>query len=858
MDRQERISISTYDSENIDGPSGRLREPNISFKKIAGAIKSEILEEVTKLLQEPHLGTNELREILQQVDEEGSSLLHIAVSINNLEIVRVVLSAINRRNEQSLRWLRNARDESPLHVAFQVDNIEIIKVLLEFPEFTIIPSNHSDLLKIAASDHSPQSLAKLKLILEHSCGNPLNLYTDFKRHFPAARFPSSELESTIPIIVVGDSNAGKSTLIKSLQIEGMKSQFFHLFFNVSDVSTHKAGIIPTPFESAWFGNVVFYDLSSHREFVHEAILHCGHLSDAVFIVVVNLHNKNEDITRQLVYWLKFVQYHHKKVSGRPDRLPNVAIVGSHLYQLRFGQLANRERFLYTVYPRARRHFNEEEFNIIARELMDCRKSSVPNTILRLALSHEFKTLRRNRPQLPSQSYVLYGMIKNFCSQRKVSYMSVSQVLYLLEKDEVHCKMIQPKVGVVLRLCKSLAELNLLLVLHKEEELEKSWIIIDSHSLLCKVEQAIFSDETLPTDNGMLTHDDLVSLFDALPNVDPEMMINLMIHYCYCSKISLAYSPLPSWTKRNKYFFPHLLPEHPVSELPQHDLMFAWSISPSSPYQYFMPHFVHHFLLRLCQEPEISRESYDRARRTLITSFPSIGLEMVVHVYSNQAIIVSMRNEGNSLTLSEENVVNCLQMRNRLIGKIRSVLEDLDPNIRSNLSLREALISGKDERHPVHYPVLCPPIIRGIIRSDINQSYGIDDVLHAVDNRSMNVNPLSHPEPLSSVEDLLLFEPYFYLSDEVRSALREPQDPEDSVSDAFFESLTRDLGMERLYLVLSAVGVSSVDINSIRDLPDATFHRKLSRAHSFVQGIGLTYDRLRLILDSISFFKLDEF
>ena len=68
----------------------------------------------------------------------------------------------------------------------------------------------------------------------------------------------------------------------------------------------------------------------------------------------------------------------------------------------------------------------------------------------------------------------------------------------------------------------------------------------------------------------------------------------------------------------------------------------------------------------------------------------------------------------------------------------------------------------------------------------------------------HVNPLSHPEPLSSVEDLLLFEPYFYLSDEVRSALREPQDPEDSISDAFFESLARDLGMEKLFLVWSAV------------------------------------------------------
>lgn len=853
---------SGNDTDEVDTDGGYggntiSQEPGVLlnlFQNIAGFMKSGNLEETSKLLHNPQLPLDHLGELLQMIDEEGSSLLHIAVTVNNLEMVKVVLTAIDKRNEESLKWLWNSRGESPLHIAFHIDSIDIIKALLEFPKAAVIPSNHSNLLQIATSDPSPNSVIKLKLIMEHSNGNPLNLYPDFRQHFPAVRFPKVELESTIPVIVVGDSNAGKSTLIKSLQIEGVKSQFFHLFFNVSNVSAHKAGIIPTPFQSAWFGNVVFYDLSSHREFVHEAILHCGHLTDAVFIVVVNLHDKTDDITKQLVYWLKFVKYHYNKACGRSDRLPNVAIVGSHLYQLRFGKLANRERFLLNAYPRARPYFNEADFNIIARELMDCRKSSVPNTILRLALSHEFKTLRRNRPQLPSQSYILYGMMKDYCNKKKVSFMSVYEILVLLDKEDAHCKMIQPKVMEVLRLCKPLGELNLLLVLENEEELERSWIVIDSHSLLCKVEQAIFTDDTLATNDGILMHDVLLNLFDAMPNIDPEMMIKLMIHYCYCSKLHSTFSPLPSWAKHNRYFFPHLLPEQPISQPTQQKLMFAWTLSPSSPYQYFMPYFIHHFLLQLCQEPEISRENYDRARRTLITSFPAIGLEMVVHVYSNQAIIVSMRTEGSS---SSESIINCLQMRNRLVAKIRNVVEELDPEIKSNLSLKEALISGKDERHPVHYPVLQPPKIRGIIHSEIKQRYGIDDVLNAVKNRSMSVRPMNHPEPLSSVEDLLEFEPYFHLSDEVRSAIKDPVNPDDSISDAFLESFTRDLGMERLHLVLSAVGVSSIDNESIREVPEGNFHRKLSRAASFVQGMGLTYDRLRAILDSVSFFKLNE-
>ena len=128
--------------------------------------------------------------------------------------------------------------------------------------------------------------------------------------------------------MVCDSGVGKSTLIKTLQVEGTVPWLRYSFFSVRGADTHKAGIIPTHFDSIWFGKVVFFDLSSHREFVHEAILNCASLADAVYLIVVNLSDSNREITQQLIYWLSFVCYHHSKVADQT--LPNVIIVGSHI------------------------------------------------------------------------------------------------------------------------------------------------------------------------------------------------------------------------------------------------------------------------------------------------------------------------------------------------------------------------------------------------------------------------------------------------------------------------------------------------------------------------------------------------
>lgn len=360
----------------------------------------------------------------------------------------------------------------------------------------------------------------------------------------------------------------------------------------------------------------------------------------------------------------------------------------------------------------------------------------------------------------------------------------------------------------------------------------------------------------------MTHDQLCAIFLPYSRIDPEMMIKLMTHYCYCSKTSTSSSPLPSWKRKNKYFFPHLLPELPsCTGIQRKPLLFGWCIRPHSPFRHFMPHVIHQFLLQLTDETEISGgRSYDRARHTLNTSFPSIGLELVVHVHSSQSIIVSMATSPEVTT--DKVKVKCMEKRNHLITKICQVLQEVDPEGWASLEPVQMLISGRDRRHPVHYPVLTPPIIRPLLslRGPTSHMYDIEDVKNAVMNRSTHVQPIDHPSPLASVDNLLFFEPYHHMNDELRRILSSPENTHEYANSEFFEELARSLYLDRFFLLLYAIQVPSIEIESLKRLVEnnRSFEEVVSQAGVILEGRGVTYGELKRCLDLISFFKLDEF
>ena len=750
---------------------------------------------------------------------------------------------------KELIWVSDANDMSPLELAVNTENLDIIKAILTYPTSVIIPSSYTNLLPLALSNldnNAEQSIEMAKLILNHSRGNPMVLYPTFPQHFPGLNVPTTALEHTIPVVVVGDSDAGKSTLIKSLQIQGLRRQLWHFIFKVRNVDNHKAGIIPTVFDSAWYGNVVFYDLASHREFVHEAILQFRYLRDAMFIVVVNLYNEIDEIAKQIVYWLSFIRYHYERARGHTIR-PNVIIVGSHFYNPKFGRLGHVERFYHYAYPKACRHIDTNQFNIIAKVLMDCRNSSLSNIILRQYLSSVFQRIRVHRLQLPTKCYLLYAIIKQLDQPKNEGAVQVIDILAKFCSDHLYYKMFNNSVDEVLELCHPLSELNLLIILENKQEKEKSWIIFNSHPLLLKVEEVLFDPERHGTDS-ILSRDEIAGLFGNLPKpVDPDLMLQMMIHYCYCNKVPV---PLSLELQEDQFFFPHLLPDvlNITNETGQ--LMFAWSFS-AERYHYFMPHFIHHFLLVLSQDPEVSEgEQYNRARRTLLTSFPLVGLELVVHIHSNQTILVSMKSDDES----DKGKVMSMVKRNQLICKIIKILESIDPNMERNISPVEALIpiSGNNAQY---YPVVKPPKYHGLFKS-VDLQYSTEKIKQAIITRS-RVAPIRSPQPLSSVENLLSFEPYFYLDDELRRTLLHPPHPDETINSEFFESIGLALQLEKLCLLLAAIGIKTAVIEPIKNNSTRSFSEKLSEAYQHVSGKGVTYKELHQHLDAISFFKLHE-
>ena len=750
---------------------------------------------------------------------------------------------------KKLIWVSDIDDMTPLELAVDAENLDIIKAILTYPTSVIIPPNYTNLLPLALSNlnnNAEQCIEMAKLILNHSKGNPLILYPTFPQLFPELNVLTTALEHTIPVVVVGDSGVGKSTLIKSLQIQGVKNHLWHFFFNVKNVDDHKAGIIPTVFDSTWFGNVIFYDLSSHREFVHEVILQFGYLSDAVFVVVVNLYNEIDEIAKQIVYWLSFIRYHHQRVRSQMTHPPTVIIVGSYLYNRNFG--LNSNQLLDLACQKAKNHIDIGLFNVITRIPIDSRYSTFSNVLFRSSLSAEFQRLRINRSQLPTKCYLLYTIIKQVCQTINESALNVCDILAELHSDKLHCEMFSKTVDEVLELCDVLSQLNLLVILKNDQEKERSWVIFNSHQLLQKVEEVIFQTEHLVGGDGILSRNEIVGLFGNLPEpLNQDLMLRMMIHYCYCNKVPVppSFEPQEDW-----FFFPHLLPE--VLDITDQtgQLMFAWSFT-AERYHYFMPHFIHHFLLNLSQDPEVTEgEQRGRARRTLMTNFPEIGLELVVHIHANQTILVSMKSHDES---SDEIKVQCMIKRNRLIYKIKEIVTKIDPNLEINTSPVEALIpiSG---RYAQCYPVLKNPR-KNCIFKNVPLRYAIEPTKQAIAERS-HVQPVHSSQPLVSVENLLSFEPYFYMDDELRTLLYPPH-PDKSIHHYFFESIGLALSLEKLCLLLAAIGINDAVIKSLKNDSTQSFLEKLDKAYHYVFVKGVTYKELHQRLDAISFFKLHE-
>ena len=109
-------------------------------------------------------------------------------------------------------------------------------------------------------------------------------------------------KSAVKIFIVGDHDAGKSTLLKALE-----NRFSGMQIKATGVDEKTAGIIPLKAKSRFFGRIVLYDFAGQKDFYtyHTAIIQQS-MDDSSTIHLTDLQNSDEEFEGSIQSWPSFI------------------------------------------------------------------------------------------------------------------------------------------------------------------------------------------------------------------------------------------------------------------------------------------------------------------------------------------------------------------------------------------------------------------------------------------------------------------------------------------------------------------------------------------------------------------------
>ena len=280
-----------------------------------------------------------------------------------------------------------ANDNTALHLACLTDRATVVKYLLRESKIDVNAKNESDISPIQLTKNS-----EIIIELIRYGANPTDLYNYCRRVLGEGKLR----QTTVKVFVLGDSNAGKSTLISSLKKEGWFN-FFKSWSSTASTAADDAesdhGIITHDFKSKHCGQMILHDFVGTRLF-HESqsdlLCETTH-SPRVFIIIINLSSSVEENISSLQYWLGFLE---EMSSSDLEFINHTIIVGSHMDECRKDEIIKVRSFLQKTVNDI--ISNVDYYDFIA---LDCRSYSSSGIIkLRRCLA-KLCTIARNPKSL---------------------------------------------------------------------------------------------------------------------------------------------------------------------------------------------------------------------------------------------------------------------------------------------------------------------------------------------------------------------------------------------------------------------------------------------------------------------------
>ena len=570
------------------------------------------------------------------------------------------------------------------------------------------------------------------------------------------------LQTPVKIFVVGNPDAGKSTLTAALKTELSFVGRFLRSSRISNVDTKTAGVIPHEFESKYYGRVTLYDFAGHREFhsSHAALLQNAiELSSPIFLLVVNLCDSVEIIEQNIHYWLSFLDNQCGSVSSKP----HVIIIGSHADKLKEkGEDPSRKAACIES-------LNSSKLHIAGFVSMDCQyaQSSGMNELHKL-LSTSCSLLRVEEDLFFSAHCFHIYLLDRFRDSTAVTLHFVHTQIQLEQQDVTEDKVLYflpHSMGALYKICVELNDRGHILFLKDHAEAEKSWVIINKAALLSDVTGTIFAPEDFKQHRSLASNTGVVPLSKLathFPQHNCDMLVGFLSHLEFCHEIcdenllGLITEQHPLSPDERYYLFPGLIvqamPENLWNLKAMDDLCYCGWIIQSE--LFFHARFIQVLLLRMAFRFALAKSSEE-----VDTLVPAIqrkcslwkngifwgnrfGIEILVEVLSdNKTVIVLTR-------YSRVHQLNSAKLRSEVISAVFKCVQNCCRSIKIPEYVRESFVDPSVvKQHPIDF------------KPDLSL-FRIQDVAKA-----SIISSQKHPSVVSStgitlpLQNLLEFEPY---------------------------------------------------------------------------------------------------
>ena len=783
------------------------------------------------------------KEIIRELIKQGSNPIDLLSNliIDEEQILQLIKEIFNNDKLNGT----TANDNSALHLACLTDRVTVVEYLLKKSKINVNVKNASDISPIQLTRNSEI----IKELIRHGA-NPNDLYSYCRRVLSESKL----LQTTVKVFVLGDSNAGKSTLISSLKKEG----WFNFFTNWSSTASAVAddaesghGIITHDFKSKHCGQITLFDFVGTRLF-HESqsdLLRETAHSPRVFLVVTDLSGSVEEIILSLQYWLGFLEEMSSSESGFKN---HTIIVGSHMDKCRTDEIRKVKSFLQ---KRVNDISNMDYHDIIALDC--CSYSSSGITRLRRCLA-KLCVIARNPKSLAFNAHCFQVYIADRFREKVAN--SLREILNKIkgeeeDVDENDPLNFLPQSNFQLHnICVELHNKSQILYLRdstvSENDFENSWLVIDKAALISQLLEAF--ESKIPSNNGILSLS-IMSDLEPFKIYDVNMFARFLCHLEYCKEISdqetlQAITNVSSvrLTSERCFFFPALVENSAPEGIWDGDsdnfsYHCGWTLQCTKLEQFFTSKFLQTLILRVmfCNTylgP--SGASTPASTPALLNcslwkggiSWGNIfGAETLVEVLpNNKAVLFLMRCQ-------DANLAKCMEHRSTIIYQIRKCAKEFC----GNLKTRESLIFPSLVKK---YPICSTP----------SKLYDIKPLAFAI----VNITSIELPYASSltgtntiPIRDLVKFEPYIELSALIIQEICNVYNPRyiSYLTDDFLLHFTQQIRKNPLFVIIIS------HILNDHGIMDCSVDNLLSKLMEWRDTCHVTYQQLHKCIDRFSIF-----